>query len=120
MKANKILFDLYSTSGGRVPYEEYRKFYEKNDTVYICLRDAGIYTKVARKEMFEKNMTHGCFIEHCPYDTPEEVRVAALHFAEHNDLMFVTPDEFIRIEKENEFTRVTKAFTIAERMIRQN
>ena len=117
MKANKVFFDLYSTSGGTLPHEEYREWYDRNDTVYIALVDAGIYTKVPRKEMFAKGMSHGCFIEHCPYDTPEESRAAALKFAERHSLIFVTPDEFIKIEKDNEEARVASAFALAEKMI---
>ena len=117
MRANKIFFDLFSTSGGTLPHEEYVKWYNKHDTVYTALRDAGIYTKIAREEMFKKGMWHGCFLESCPYRTPEEVREGALRFAKDNDLTFVDPDEFIRIEETTERERVAKAFAIAERMI---
>lgn len=120
MRSNKIFFDLYSTSGGTLPYEEYRQWYDRNDTVYIALIDLAIYTKVPRKEMFEKNMHHGCFIEHKSYDTPEEVRSHALDLAERRNLLFVEPDEFIRLEKMNESERVAKAFAIAEQMIANN
>lgn len=118
IKANKIFFDLYSTSGGRMPYEEYRKWYDKNDTVYIALLDAQIYTKVARKEMFDKSMHHGCFIEHYSYETPEQVKKSAMRFVEENNLHYCEPDVFIKVEKENENSRVVKAFCEAERMIR--
>ena len=117
MKANKIFFDLFSTSGGMMPYEEYRKWYDKNDIVYICLLDVGIYTKVHREEMFKKNMNCGCFIEHCPCRTPEEVTKEALDFITINQLFYTTPDEFIAAEKEAEEERVKKAFSYAENLI---
>jgi len=119
MRANKIFFDLFSTSGGTLPYEEYREWYNKHDTVYIALLDAGIYTKVKRQEMFDKGMNLGCFIKHCPMSTPEKVTYAAMKIAEEHNLLFVTPDEFIQIEKSNENHRVAKAFATAERMIKE-
>ena len=118
VKANKIFFDLYSTCGGKMPYEEYRKWYDQHDTVYIVLMDKGIYTKVRRQEMFDKGLQYGCFIEHCPYDTPEEVREHALKVVQEHNLMFVEPDEFVKLEKEQEDYRVAKAFQVAEQMIR--
>jgi hypothetical protein len=120
MRANKLFYDLYSTSGGTLPYKEYREWYDKHDTVYIILMDAGIYTKVPRQEMFNKNMHHGCFIEHYCFETPEQVAKNALRVVDNYDLMFVSPDEFIKIEKEDENTRTAKAFAYAERLIKEN
>ena len=120
MRANKIFFDLYSTSGGALPHEEYKKWYDKHDTVYILLMDAGIYTKVPRQEMFDKNMHHGCFIDHYPCKTPEDVQRAAMNVVDSYNLLFVSPDEFIQIEKADEKNRVIKAFATAEKMIRED
>jgi len=117
MRANKIFFDLYSTSGGKIPYEEYRKWYEKNDLVYIVLVDEMIYTKVKRQEMFDKGMNCGCFIEHVCSDTPEEVRSEALRFIERVGASYVSVDEFIAIERKQQNKRVASAFAVAEEMI---
>lgn len=117
MKANKIFFDLYSTSGGRVPYDEYRKWYEKNDIVYIVLVDSKIYTKVKRQTMFDMGLWGGCFIEDLAFDTPEEVRASALNIVREIGATYVEPQDFKRIEKQNEQERVSKAFAMAESMI---
>lgn len=119
MKANKIFFDLFSTSGGEISHEDYRKWYDKNDMVYIVLRDKSIYTKVHRKEMFDKNMHCGCFLETRPSRTPKEVRKEALALVKEINAIYVEPNEFIRIEQENEKERVSKAFARAEQLIAQ-
>lgn len=119
MKANKLFFDIYST-GGSIPYEEYRLFYKQNDTVYICLLDEGIYTKVKRQEMFDTNMHHGCFIEHYCSITADDVRTQALSYIEKYNLMYVTPEEFRRIEAKDPNHRYIKAFAEAEKIIAKN
>lgn len=120
MRANKIFFDIYSTPGGNMPYEEYRKWYEQNDTVYICLLDMGIYTKVKRSVMFDMGLNYGCFIEHYPSNTPEQAREKALKFVESENLVYVEPEEFKAIEKQGESKRVQKAFAYAEKLIAEN
>lgn len=120
MKANKIIYDLYSTSGGKMSHEDYKKFYEKNDEVYIILVDENIYTKVKRQVMFDKGLNLGCFIDHVPCDTPEEVRVEALRLVNDLHCVFVTVDEFKDIEKKKETSRVASAFFTAEQLIRGN
>lgn len=120
MRANKIFYDLYSTSGGTMPYEEYRAWYNKNDTVYIILVDEKIITKVKRQEMFDLNLHNGCFIKNNAYNTPEQVRENALKDAERFGCVFVSPKEFMTIEEKEEEERVAKAFTIAEWLIASN
>lgn len=120
MKANKIFFDLYSTSGDLLPYDEYKNYYIKNDIVYICLMDEGIFTKVHRQEMFDKNMHYGCFIEHRCFRTAEDVDEEAIDFIIKYNLVYTTPDEFIKIEHDAESIRVGKAFEYAERLIKEN
>ena len=121
MRANKLFYDLYSTNAygplQSLSYEDYRKWYDKHDDVYIILVDRRIYTRVKRQEMFNKGLHNGCFIEHFPFNTPEEVRTAALQKVKELDLMFVYPDEFKAIEQQNEDDRVAKAFLMAEQMI---
>ena len=117
MKANKVFFDLYSTSGGKIPYEEYKAWYEKNDIVYIVLVDEKIYTKVKRQEMFDKCLNHGCFLEHLAFETPEEVRSEALEFVKRLGASYVSVDEFIEIEHKQQSKRVASAFAFAEEMI---
>ena len=119
MLANKIFFDLYSTSGGSMSRDDYKKYYDSHDTVFILLMDAGIYTIVHRQTMFDHNMHHGCFIEHYSFRTPEEVQREALHFVDKYNLKRVEPSEFMRIEKENDGARVAKAFAKAEELIKQ-
>lgn len=119
MKANKVFFDLYSTSGGKMPYKEYRKWYDRNNTVYIVLVDAKIYTKVERPIMFKEGLNCGCFIEHRPFDTPSQVESSAQKFIDQVGAKFVSPNEFKVIEGEMENQRVAKAFAVAEHMITQ-
>ena len=117
MKANKIFFDLYSSAPTGVSKEDYNNYYRNHDLVYIALLDEGIYTKVGRRKMFELNMHHGCFIEHLAFETEEDVRNAALQFAQSNDLIFVEPETFIKIEQRKMLTRDASALRIAEEMI---
>ena len=102
-----------------MPYEEYRKWYDQNDMVYIVLVDCKVYTKVHREVMFEKSMHHGCFIEHYSYDTPNQVEEKALAFAQRIGAVEVSNEEFISLEKEGENQRVAKAFAYAESLIAQ-
>jgi hypothetical protein len=121
MKADKIIIDIFSTryqSG--MTKEDYQKFYEKNDTVYIILRSEGIYTKCKREKMFDLYLHHGCFIEHDSQLTPEDVRKVALGYVERENLNYVEAEEFKRIEEINRKERVAKAFSIAEKMIASN
>lgn len=120
MKANKIFFDLYSTSGGTLPKEEYNKYYDEHDTVFICLMDAGIYTKVKRDEMFKRGMFHGCFIDSVCCRTGKEVIETATQFVNKHNLRFVEVDEFIKLEEVNNDVRVANAFATAECMIRND
>ena len=117
MKANKIFFDIYSTPPRGVSKTEYRKFYDNHSIVYIALLDEGIYTRVHRQIMFDLNMHHGCFIEHLAFETEEDVRNSALQFAQSNDLIFVEPETFIKIEQRKMLTRDASALRIAEEMI---
>ena len=118
MMANKIFFDLYSTCGGRMPYDEYRKWYDEHNTVYIVLVDAKIYTKVKRETMFDMNLHCGCFLECRAYETPEDVEKSALDMAKRINARYVEPEEFKILEQAKEDMRVAKAFAIAENMIR--
>lgn len=118
--ANKLFFDLYSTSGEKMPKEEYKKFYEKNNMVYIVLVDKKIYTKVARQEMFEKGLHHGCFLESYPYDTPKEVETHAMLMVKRVGARYVDPVEFQIIEEQGEQERTQRAFAYAERLISEN
>ena len=117
MKANKIIYDLFSTSGGTMSHEDFRSWYDKHDEVYIILVDEKICTKVKRQEMFDKGLHYGCFIEHEPRRTPEEVRKDALELANSLNCMFVSPDEFKTIEKAKEQQRIARAFMTAEMLI---
>lgn len=117
MKANKIFFDLYSTCGGAMPYDEYRKWYDANDTVYIVLVDAKIYTKVKRQVMFEMGLNNGCMIEHYPFRTPLEVENHAMGFIQNLKAKYFPPKEFQEIEAKCESERVKKAFAYAEQLI---
>lgn len=120
MQADKIIIDIFSSQNDMMPYLEYRKWYHKNDTVYIILRSEGIYTKVKRMKMFDLNLNCGCFIEHDTQRTPEEVRKVALGYVERENLTFVEPEEFKRIEEINRKERVAKAFAYAEKLIASN
>lgn len=120
MKADKIIIDIFSSQNDMMPYLEYRKWYHKNDTVYIILRSEGIYTKVKRMRMFELNLNCGCFIEHDTQRTPEDVRKVALEYVKNENLNYVEAEEFKRIEEVNRKERVAKAFLIAEKMIASN
>ena len=113
----KMIFDLYSTCGGKMPYDEYRKWYDKNDMVYVVLVDEKIYTKCHRNELFDNGLHYGCFIEDLPFDTPELVEKNALETIKRFGCVFTTIDEFKTIEKRKENERVRKAFMIAEEMI---
>lgn len=118
MNANKIFFDIYSTGGGTgMSKDAYRHYYEENDAVYIVLVDAGIYTEVERPEMFERGMTHGCFIDIRPYNTPREAKAAAMCLTHAIGAKKVMPEEFIAIEKQHEAERVSLALATAEAMI---
>ena len=110
MTANKIFFDLYWSK---------TNYYEKNDQVYIALLDCGIFTKVARKEMFNRDMTHGCFIENYSYHTADDVKKNALKFMKRHNLKMVDNDTFIKLEKEKQAERVARAFNYAEKLIRE-
>lgn len=110
MTANKIFFDLYYSK---------TDYYKKNDKVYIALLDCGIFTKVARKEMFKNDMMHGCFIENYSYHTADDVKKNALSFAKRYNLKMVDNDTFIRLEKEKQTDRVARAFNYAEKLIRE-
>lgn len=120
MLANKLIYDLYSTSGGTMPYEEYKKWYDSNDIVYVMLMDSKIYTKVKRSILFDKNMHHGCFIECRSYSTPKDVEKNAMKVVNDYNLRYVNSSEFIAIENESEEKRIKEALKIAEHMIASN
>lgn len=117
MLANKIIIDLYSTSGGKMKKEDYKKFYNENDMVFIALLDKKVCTYVHREEMFEKGMNYGCFIENIPQETPQRVQAMSIAYIKRYRLQEVSNEEFIKLEKENETERVGKAFSVAEEMI---
>ena len=116
MKANKIFFDLYSP--GKAEAEQI--YYEKNDMVYICLMDLGIYTKVHRQEMFDTNMHHGCFIEHEPSMTEVGKKEKAFKLIHEYNLMYLPPEDFREAERSGEKERVKKAFAYAEKLIAES
>lgn len=119
MRANKIFIDLYSTPpSDNITYEEYRKYYKAHNLVYILLLDKKIYTKVGRDEMFEKNMHHGCMLKSIACPTPQDVECVARQLINTYRLQEVTPDNFIALELEDESNRVSRAFELAEQMIR--
>lgn len=120
MKANKLYFDLYSTCGDRMPYEEYKKYYQKHNIVYIVLVDEKIYTKVDRETMFKLKLNLGCFISHYPYDTPQEVEQNAMAIINEIKARYVEPNDFISIEKKREPARSLSALALAETMIANN
>lgn len=117
MRPNKLFFDLYSTCGNNMTREQYKAYYAKHNIVYVVLADAKIYTKVEREKMFDLNMHHGCFIEHYPQETPQEVERQAMQVINDIKARFVEPKEFVRIEQEKDQERTLKAFRIAEKMI---
>lgn len=120
MRANKIFFDIFSTSGARMAKDEYKKWYDQNDTVYICLMDLGIYTKVKRQEMFDTGMHYGCLIENICSETPDQVMQAAMYWVNTHGLTFVSPEDFREAERSGEAKRVQKAFAYAEALIKQS
>lgn len=117
MAANKTFFDLYSTGGPRVPYEKWKRFMEEHDDVYIVLRSAKVYCVVRRKDMFDRGLYRGCFVDSWPSDTPEEVRENALAYAKEVGARRVSVDEFEEIEKAENERLVPKALALAEKMI---
>lgn len=119
MRANKVIFDLYSTSGGKITPADYKAYYEANNLVYIVLVDEKIYTKVKRDEMFDKGLNCGCFIEHKPSDTPSQVETSANALISTIGARFVSVNDFISIEEKNSANRVKRAFAVAEKMIRE-
>ena len=107
MTANKIFFDTY------YPHPDK----DDSGTVYIVLKDAKIYTSTTRKELFGKNLFHGCFIKSRSSDTEKEAKAEAMRLTHAIRARRVTVDEFIAIEKQQENQRLALAFAMAEKMI---
>lgn len=107
MTANKIFYDTY------YPHPEG----DEAAQVVIVLRDARIYTIVSRRELFDRGMFHGCFIESRPSETQREAKAAAMRLTHAIGARRVSPDEFEEIEKAQNAERVARAFATAEAMI---
>ena len=107
MQANKMFFDT---------------FWPHNDNgqgkVIIILRDAKIYTEVARDEMFQKEMTQGCFIQNYSFETVKKAQQAAKQMIKTIKAKKVSVDDFITIEEERAKQRVFKAFKVIENMFK--
>ena len=110
MQSNKIFYDTF------YPHPDA----DEAAQVVIVLVDAKVYTIVSRRELFDRGMFHGCFLESKCYNTQREAKAAAMRLTHVIGAKRVTVNEFEDIERQDQTERVARAFATTEAMIAAN